>query len=39
MNPMADDMAILPCIGITIDDGNDTVPENVPEQQQQQQGK
>ena len=30
-------MAVLHCIGITIDDDNDTAPENVPEQQRQQQ--
>ena len=36
---MADDMAILCCIGIAIDEGNDPVTENAPAQQQPQQWK
>ena len=35
---MADDMAILCCIGIAIDEGNDPVTENAPAQQQSKQG-
>ena len=31
-------MAVLCCIFITIDEDNDTAPENIPEQQQQHQG-
>ena len=38
MNPTAEYMAILRYIGITIDEDNDTAPENPPTQQQQQQG-
>ena len=37
-NPMEEDMAILCFSGIAIDDDNDTAPENVPEQQNQQKG-
>ena len=38
MNSTENDMTILCCIGITINDDNDTVPENLPKQQEQQQG-
>ena len=31
-------MDVLCCIGITIDDGNDPAPENVPEKQEKQKG-
>ena len=30
-NPMEDDMDVLRCISIKIDDGNDPAPENLPE--------
>ena len=33
-NPTEDDMAIIICVGIIIDYGNYTSPENVPEQQE-----
>ena len=35
---MADDMAIIFCIGITIDEENYPVTDNAPAQQQPQQG-
>ena len=37
-NTMEEYMAVLCCIFITIDEDNDTAPENIPEQQQQHQG-
>ena len=30
-NPTEEDMGVIFCIGITIDDSNDSTPENVPE--------
>ena len=39
MNPTEEDIAVLCCVGIKIDDKNIAAPENIPEQQDQQQGK
>ena len=38
MNPTEEDMDVLRCIGITTDDNNYPALDNVPEQQEQQQG-
>ena len=37
MNPTEENIDVLRCIGITIDDKNYPAPENVPEQQEKQQ--
>ena len=37
-NPTEENMSVLRCIGIKIDDDNYPAPENAPEQQKQQQG-
>ena len=37
INTIEDNMSILRCIGIAIDDDNDTEPGNIPTHQQQQQ--
>ena len=39
MNLTEDDMDVLRCIVITIDCGNDTSPDHIPEQKYQQQGR
>ena len=37
-NPLEDNMDIICCIGIKIDDENDTAPDNAHEQKEQHQG-